>query len=889
MKTKGDYVPFKHKQIEFANNAFNGQYNNLNLNQNRQHLFEENIWSKSVTSDKRKVQNWDYNDLRVKENSTLWKKSNKNLSSSFMNLDYSFGKKDKFKKKESSITQSSTLALHIACYENTMEAEADSESAEKEDLKDSKKGLIKKWDISKQFLSGLSSPNIQNPFEFPRQQESEEARQPEVVQFKASQKLLDPKKCIDGKNQADASNVYRQKLRHYAAGDGDASNVNPAQEVFEPLLSRRYDRILLRNQTRNDDDLLLKEVQIDKIFKCLQQSAGNSRILYLSVAQIHSDSVLPSLQNVDIIVSPFPGTKNGHFVLAVFNLTTKIPWRFLMEPNHKYRQFKKMKEALETKIKAQLGPDFKFENDKTKRDCDRLIVKRTDSYNDGILVCRAAEDIFFTGWVKLWDPFDVNDERERYQRIFDILNNDWDGVWPARLDCVSSSLDESDNDSETPSENTNVDGDDSFDINASSQASNVDEDAPIPINSDPLIDFDDRHSPPPFDHNPHLGDASSLVNAGNQASNIVEGGSIPVDDDQPDNFAGRQSPPPVVAVEDAAEEPLSVNTSSSSDYYAVSLDTFCQPGYSPPSSPPREPQNSVIRNQQPETSFIVRQDWKLQQIRERPFFVSTTADASSEDEEDNGGSWQECEEKCCTIITEMRNYWECVQELVDARQKIVAVLDQKLSKDRYYSKDEVARMNARIENLEQDLNAIIPVTPKWKAKFQKDSNKNIVIRKGFIYKKVDRSENTYRCTFKYLFNWCCSYIVIDDAGNLLPGSFCDHFHPGFEEYTDDEPPAAILISLPRIISPSVIPWPVPERKFSKMVKFLEEKSLEIFKWRSQISLCLENAKLIQRYMADLQENADEFVISRSKGICTKMIVMEANNLFKCIRLEKTGS
>uniref|UniRef100_A0AC34FUH8 Uncharacterized protein n=1 Tax=Panagrolaimus sp. ES5 TaxID=591445 RepID=A0AC34FUH8_9BILA len=146
MKTKGDYVPSKHKQIESNDNTFVDQYNNLNLNQNRQHLFEENIWSKSVTTDKRKVQNLDYNDLREKENSTLWKKSNKHLSSSLMNLDYGFDKKDKFKKKENSITNISTLALHIACYENTMEAEADSETAGKEDLKGSKKGLIKKWD-----------------------------------------------------------------------------------------------------------------------------------------------------------------------------------------------------------------------------------------------------------------------------------------------------------------------------------------------------------------------------------------------------------------------------------------------------------------------------------------------------------------------------------------------------------------------------------------------------------------------------------------------------------------------------------------------------------------------------------------------------------------------
>uniref|UniRef100_A0A914Z9V4 DUF4817 domain-containing protein n=1 Tax=Panagrolaimus superbus TaxID=310955 RepID=A0A914Z9V4_9BILA len=86
---------------------------------------------------------------------------------------------------DQSITSNSTLSLHITAYENALEAV----NVEKNGNKITTK-VIKKWEYGKQ-VPTASTTDIQNPFEFPRQQENQAIR-PEVMEYRADQGLLNP-------------------------------------------------------------------------------------------------------------------------------------------------------------------------------------------------------------------------------------------------------------------------------------------------------------------------------------------------------------------------------------------------------------------------------------------------------------------------------------------------------------------------------------------------------------------------------------------------------------------------------------------------------------------------------------------------------------------------
>uniref|UniRef100_A0AC34FDY1 Uncharacterized protein n=1 Tax=Panagrolaimus sp. ES5 TaxID=591445 RepID=A0AC34FDY1_9BILA len=166
MTTKDYYLSFNDKKLIDNEN----QYNNLNLNQNQNHRhnLNESLCSKSVTTDSKKFQSYgtaailnqtdsaNLNDIQAKSNLNSWSKSDKYFSSSFLNLKRESEEEREFKKAKS--TNNSTNSLHIAAYESLIEDEAD-------------------------------SPSIV-------QQEKEETKTPEVGQFMASQKLVNPNDVI---------------------------------------------------------------------------------------------------------------------------------------------------------------------------------------------------------------------------------------------------------------------------------------------------------------------------------------------------------------------------------------------------------------------------------------------------------------------------------------------------------------------------------------------------------------------------------------------------------------------------------------------------------------------------------------------------------------------
>uniref|UniRef100_A0AC35FD72 Uncharacterized protein n=1 Tax=Panagrolaimus sp. PS1159 TaxID=55785 RepID=A0AC35FD72_9BILA len=102
-----------------------------------------------------------------------------------------------FKKESSSGINNSTLSLHIAAYENSVDAAVPDSIYGKNDngLKKNKSGTNKKCENTKQVSTTLTF-GVQISFEFPRQQ-SDEITEPEVCQFKASQQLINPKKPLE--------------------------------------------------------------------------------------------------------------------------------------------------------------------------------------------------------------------------------------------------------------------------------------------------------------------------------------------------------------------------------------------------------------------------------------------------------------------------------------------------------------------------------------------------------------------------------------------------------------------------------------------------------------------------------------------------------------------
>uniref|UniRef100_A0A914PHQ2 Uncharacterized protein n=1 Tax=Panagrolaimus davidi TaxID=227884 RepID=A0A914PHQ2_9BILA len=106
----------------------------------------------------------------------------KNTPSSYLNIENG-NKYEKFNAQEKSNTSGSTLSLHIAAYENAIESTFTGS--------DDGESIVTKSKALKQTFDGLSNNAFKNPFEFPRQQ-NDKVSEPEVSQFRASQRLFNP-------------------------------------------------------------------------------------------------------------------------------------------------------------------------------------------------------------------------------------------------------------------------------------------------------------------------------------------------------------------------------------------------------------------------------------------------------------------------------------------------------------------------------------------------------------------------------------------------------------------------------------------------------------------------------------------------------------------------
>uniref|UniRef100_A0AC35GB19 Dynamin-1-like protein n=1 Tax=Panagrolaimus sp. PS1159 TaxID=55785 RepID=A0AC35GB19_9BILA len=166
------------KQKSFNVNSVsnqNDQYSNFNLNANLKRSTDNPIHPKNESFHSKSTKNYnvtivDENDSSRKNNS--WSKNNNSFCSNGLNVFDSQKSDTEYQKrwkneKTSSKDSWSTLSLHIEAYETSVEVEREQNNCDK---------------------SLKSKPNV---FEIPRQQEDTKG-EPEVMQHRASQKLLNP-------------------------------------------------------------------------------------------------------------------------------------------------------------------------------------------------------------------------------------------------------------------------------------------------------------------------------------------------------------------------------------------------------------------------------------------------------------------------------------------------------------------------------------------------------------------------------------------------------------------------------------------------------------------------------------------------------------------------
>uniref|UniRef100_A0A914QDR0 C2H2-type domain-containing protein n=1 Tax=Panagrolaimus davidi TaxID=227884 RepID=A0A914QDR0_9BILA len=215
-----------------------------------------------------------FNDSQTKKSS--WNKSHTILSLNLSNF-YS-GEKETMSDENcsSSNCNSSTLSLHISAYENSFGGGKD---------------LVKNV---KQISVGPTLIN-QNYFEFPRQQENEKVMEPQVISFKASQKLYNP-------NESNTTKRFSKFkiLNPIYPTSSTESSLNHKENV-PPLYLPSIDSEEIEIKSEMSEDFF------DNVADQMEKSSNS----------------LPSLSSSSSIITPQPSTTPSSLI-PIINVATII-------------------------------------------------------------------------------------------------------------------------------------------------------------------------------------------------------------------------------------------------------------------------------------------------------------------------------------------------------------------------------------------------------------------------------------------------------------------------------------------------------------------------------------------------------------------------------------